>query len=110
MGWKEKMQSARQAGEQKLDEKTRKAIEDNWPKVQQVFREKVAPAALAAAHDDEKMRRLLEVVYEALPFPVHLAVKEDAFVKFCFEHRDRLMPSDLLGTQRSDPGVHIIGE
>ena len=110
MGWKEKMQSTRQAGEQKLDEKTRKAIEDNWPKVQQVFREKVAPAALAAAHDDEKMQRLLEVVYEALPFPVHLAVKEDAFVKFCFEHRDRLIPSDLHGTQRPDPAVHVIAE
>ena len=110
MGWKEKMQSARQAGEQKLDEKTRKAIEDNWPKVQQVFREKVGPAALAAAHDDEKMKRLCEVVYGALPFPVKLAVKEDAFVRFCFEHRDRLMPSDLTGTQQPDPSVHIAGE
>jgi hypothetical protein len=28
----------------------------------------------------------------ALPFPVHMAVKEDAFVGFCFGHRDRLLP------------------
>ncbi len=92
MDWKQKLQSARQSGEQMLDEKTNKTIEENWPKVQQVFQEKVGPAALAAAQDDEKMRTLFKLVYAALPFPVHLAVKEEPFIKFCFEHRDRLMP------------------
>ena len=93
MDWQQKLQSARQAGEEKLDQKTDKAIEENWPKIQQVFQEKVGPAALAAAQDDAKMQSLFKLVYDALPFPVHLAVKEDAFVKFCFSHRDRLMPT-----------------
>ena len=43
MDWKQKLQSARQAGEAALDQKTQIAIEENWPKVQQVFREKVGP-------------------------------------------------------------------
>ena len=38
MGWKQKLQSARKAGEPALDQKTQIAIEENWPKVQQVFR------------------------------------------------------------------------
>jgi hypothetical protein len=38
------------------------------------------------------MERLFKVVYLALPFPLNLAVKEDAFVKFCFGRRDQLLP------------------
>jgi hypothetical protein len=93
MDWKQKLQSARQAGEQMMDQKTDKAIEEHWPKIQQVFQEKVGPAALAAAQNDEQMLSLFKLVYAALPFPVHLAVKEEAFVKFCFLHRNRLMPT-----------------
>jgi hypothetical protein len=40
------------------------------------------------------MRSLLKVVYLALPFPINIAVKEDAFIAFCFCHRDRLLPAD----------------
>jgi hypothetical protein len=93
MDWKSKLQAAKQAGGQLLDQKTEKAIEEHWPEIQRVFREKVGPAALAAAKDDETMQSLFKLVYMALPFPVHLAIKEDAFIKFCFERRDRLMPT-----------------
>jgi hypothetical protein len=97
MDWKQKLQSARQAGEQMLDQKTEKAIEENWPKIQQVFEEKVGPAALAAAQDDQKMESLFKLVYIALPLPVHLVIKEDAFVKYCFSHRDRLLSGQGAG-------------
>jgi len=92
MDWKSKIIEAKQAGGQVLGQKADKAIEENWPKIQQIFQEKVGPAALAAAKDDEKMRSLFKVVYMELPFPVNLAFKEDQFIKFCFEHRDRLLP------------------
>ena len=71
MDWKDKLKSAQQAGEKMLDLKTEKAIEENWPKIQQVFQEKVGPAALAAAKNDEQMQSLFKLVYAALPFPVH---------------------------------------
>jgi hypothetical protein len=93
MDWKQKLQSAREAGEAALDQKTHVVIEENWPKVQEVFREKVGPAALAAAQNDEQMEKLFKLVYLALPFPIHLAVKEDAFVKFCFANRERVLPA-----------------
>ncbi len=94
MDWKARLQAARDAGQEKMDQKTETAIQENWPKVQQVFQEKVGPAALAAAQNDEAMEKLFKLVYVALPFPVHMAVKEEAFVKFCFAHRDRLLPSN----------------
>ena len=93
MDWKQKLQSVRHAGEQMVDQKADNAIEEHWPKIQQVFQEKVGPAALAAAKNDEQMLSLFKLVYTALPFPVNMAVKEETFVKFCFSHRDRLMPA-----------------
>ena len=92
MDWKEKLQSAKKAGQEAVEQKTHVAIEENWPKIQQLFQEKVGPAALSAAQNDEAMERLFKVVYLALPFPVNLAVKEDAFVRFCFQNRNRLLP------------------
>ena len=67
-------------------------VREHWPKAQALFQEKVGPAALQAAQDDQKMEQLFKVVYVALPFPVKMVVKEGAFIKFCFEHRNELLP------------------
>lgn len=99
MDWKGKLDAARAAAQAGMEQKTEIVIEENWPKVQQVFQEKVGPAALAAAKDDKTMESLFMLVYAALPFPVHIAVKEDAFVKFCFGHRDRLLPASSAGAE-----------
>jgi hypothetical protein len=56
------------------------------------LRIKVNPAALAAAQDDHKRELPFKVVYAVLPFPVHMAVQEAPFIKFCFTHRNRLLP------------------
>ena len=97
MDWKEKLKITKEGGQEKLDQKAEAAIEENWPKVQQLFQEKVGPAALAAAQNDQAMEALFKVVYLALPFPVHLVVKQPAFVAFCFSHRDRLLPTSTAG-------------
>jgi len=76
----------------KLGAGAQQKIEENWPKVQQIFQEKIGPAALAAAQDDDQMRAVFKMAHGALPFPVRLAVKEDAFIQFCFSHRDNLLP------------------
>jgi hypothetical protein len=92
MDWKGKMDAARAAG-QAWQHKAEAAIEENWPKAQQLFQEKVGPAALAAAQDHKTMESLFKLVYSALPFAVRMAVKEDAFLNFCFGHRARLLPA-----------------
>ena len=77
----------------KLDQSAQQKIEEHWPKIQQVFQERVGPAALAAAQNDDTMRSVFKLAYGALPFPIRLAIKEDVFVQFCFSHRDNLLPS-----------------
>ena len=86
MGWRDK-----------VDQNAQEKIEEHWPKVQQIFQEKIGPAALAAAKNDDTMRSLFKMVHEALPFPLRMVVKEDAFVQFCFSHRDRLLPTGEAG-------------
>jgi hypothetical protein len=39
------------------------------------------------------MRSLFKFAYEAIPFPGRLVIKEEAFIKFCFSHRDNLLPA-----------------
>jgi len=81
----------------KVDQNAQEKIEEHWPKVQQIFQEKIGPAALAAAKNDDAMRSLFKMVHEALPFPVRMVIKEEAFVQFCFSHRDRLLPAGEAG-------------
>jgi hypothetical protein len=76
----------------KLDASAQEKIQENWPKVQQVFQEKIGPAALEAAKNDDQMRSVFQMAHQALPFPVRMVVKEDAFIQFCFAHRDNLLP------------------
>jgi len=77
--------------ESALNQQVEKAIEEHWPKIQKLVQEKVAPAALTAAKDDKTMEVLLTPVYKTLPLPVRLVIKKDAFIKFCLNHRDRLI-------------------
>ena len=83
----------------KLDQNAQEKLEQHWPKVQQIFQESVGPAALSAAQNDATMRSLFKFAYDALPFPVRMAVKEEAFMHFCFSHRDKLLPTS--GTSAS---------
>lgn len=92
MDWKGKFQAARDSGQEKLRQQAEQVMDEHWPRVQQLFQEKVGPAAIAAANDDAKMEVLFKVVYLALPFPIHMAVQEPVFVRFCFAHRDHLLP------------------
>jgi hypothetical protein len=105
MNWKETFQSARDSGPKVFEDQFDLVIKQQWPKIQTLFQEKVGPAALAAANDDHKMEILFKVVYQALPFPLHLAVKEEAFVKFCFAHRDQLLPRNETPAQSEKPAA-----
>src|ERR1041385_2754321 len=65
MDWKAKLERAKGA----LDQDSQRKLDEHWPKIQQIFQEKVGPAALAAAKDDATMTAAIKVVYLALPFP-----------------------------------------
>jgi hypothetical protein len=92
MDWKQKLLSAREAGQNGLDHSTNIIIEEHLPRIQQLFEEKVGPAALAASQNDQTMSSLFKMVYTLLPFPVRMIINEGAFVTFCLENRTRLLP------------------
>lgn len=98
MDWKQKLQSARQTGQNNLDHTTNVVINEHWPRIQQLFQEKVGPTALATVNNDQVMRTLLQGVYMALPFPVRMIVNEGVFVNFCLENRTRLLPQSGTAT------------
>lgn len=107
MDWKQTLRSAKGGAEQVLAQR--------WPQVQQVFTEKVGPAALAAATDEETLARACRLVYQALPLPVRIVVAEDAFVRFCLEQKDRLLPpaaeeSRLAGSADQSRAADVGGE
>ena len=98
MDWKSKIQEARQTAGSMLDQQSEKAVEEHWPQIQKVFQEKVGPAALAAAQNDKMLRSLLENVYTAFMTSrpiLRFAIKKEAFVMFCFKHRDRLIKENV---------------
>lgn len=75
-------------------ERVRVAVEAHWPAVQRAFTEQLQQPAAAAISNDALMRRVLPLVYQALPVMVRVVVHEDEFVEFCLTHRTRLLPPE----------------
>jgi len=74
-----------------LNQQVEKVLDKHLPKIKEIIREKITPVAIATAKNDEIIHRLLAPVYHALPLPMRLVIKEDVFMKFCFEHRNQLI-------------------
>ncbi len=80
MGWTDKLQAVAQS-----------ALNQNLLPALEAVRDKVGPAALAAAKDDEKLTEILKVAYLAIPLPLQLMITRDKFVQFCLANRDILL-------------------
>src|SRR5947208_5331666 len=80
-----------------------KAIEEYWPIIERVCRERVGPAALHVALDDERLVGIVRKVYPSLPLALRLFVDEPKFISFCLTNRDRfLLVTDEAGRGTSD--------
>ena len=66
-------------------------LQTQLPKVRELFASKVGPTLVNVAQDDEKMKQASEAVYTLLPTVFRLAVGQEAFVKFCFAQRNKLI-------------------
>lgn len=67
------------------------AIEQYWPAIERVCREKIGPTALKTARNDESVASIARLLYPVLPMAVRLFVREDDLVSFCLTNRDRLL-------------------
>lgn len=67
------------------------AIEHNKSQILPFIMDKTGNASLAALRDDSNIERLGSVIYALLPGVVRLALKEDAFVRFVLDNRNKLL-------------------
>jgi hypothetical protein len=95
LDWKKQLDALRATQSEAVDG-MKSAVEQTighyWPKAQELFSERIGPFILANARDDERLKPLSRVVYDALPLPARLVVSEEAFTRFCLSNRDRLLP------------------
>lgn len=72
-----------------LQEKT---VNEYLPLIAKLLREKAGPAVLDILNDPSRITELSRTVYQVMPMPVRMAIKEDAFNSAVLAHKDRLIP------------------
>ncbi|MCP9886193.1 hypothetical protein KBY97_13825 [Synechococcus sp. ATX 2A4] len=72
-----------------LQEKT---VTEYLPLIAKLLREKAGPAAIEILNDPARMTELSRTVYQVMPMPVRMAIKEDAFSSAVLAHKDKLIP------------------
>jgi hypothetical protein len=87
-----------------------KVIQEHFPKIVAILREKAGPAVIAILNDADRLVELARSAYQALPLPVRLVVKEQDFIDWVMSHQDSVIEAlrsqlVLEGTcVESDPG------
>jgi pimeloyl-ACP methyl ester carboxylesterase len=67
------------------------------------LKDKPLTAARSALQNDELMRKAFGALYDCLPRPVCRFIGEDAFMRFCLQHRERLLKSPVQAGQGTEP-------
>lgn len=67
------------------------AIEQNKSKILPFLKEKTGEASLAVLRDDSNVEKLAGFIYAFLPGLVRLALKEQVFVQFMLDNRDKVL-------------------
>ncbi|WOD11555.1 hypothetical protein RPW65_01345 [Pseudomonas sp. NyZ704] len=71
------------------------AIEENKSKILPLIKEKTGEASLSALRDDSNVEKLAGFIYAFLPGLVRFALKEQVFVQFMLDNRNKIL-SGLL--------------
>lgn len=82
------------------------AIEENKSKILPLIKEKTGEASLAALRDDSNVEKLAGFIYAFLPGLVRFALKEQVFVQFMLDNRDKI----LAGLLPAVDGVELSRE
>ena len=66
-------------------------IQGYLPKIASIFGNKLGPAVMVAFSDPDRLSDLARNVYQVLPVPIRLVVKEQSFVKWTISHQDTIV-------------------
>ena len=88
-------------GKSQLTDSTKRLLELFTPQIQKLVEHELVKQSLTRAQavmrDDEFMRKLFGATYDCLPKPVYRFVKEEAFIQFCMERRQRILGPPATG-------------
>ncbi|MGQ7248133.1 hypothetical protein ACUN9Y_12420 [Halomonas sp. V046] len=101
-------QSSDNNGKGKLSEYAAQAIEANWSRISPFLLEKTGEASLDALNNDENIERLGSVIYTLLPSVVRFAIREDVFIKFLLDNRNKIIGDKLkafVESKKSESGA-----
>lgn len=79
------------SGGDKLFAYVGKAIERNKATILPILKEKTGEISLAALRNDRVIEKLAGALYGRLPLMVRLALREQAFIEFMLENRNRIL-------------------
>jgi hypothetical protein len=91
MDFNSMLNSAKSKAAQATNGKSDQLIADNLDRVRKLFKTKLGQSVKTIVIDDGKMTEISQFVYGELPLPVRLVVKEDDFVRFCLDNRDKVL-------------------
>jgi len=90
-----RMRSLAARGKGQLTDSTSRLLDSFTPQIQKLVAHQLVKQSLTrvqtAMRDDEFMRKLFGATYDCLPKPVYRFVKEEAFIQFCMERRQKLL-------------------
>lgn len=78
------------------------AIEQNKSKILPFIKEKTGEVSIAALRDDSNVAKLGSFIYAFLPGFVRLVLKEETFVRFVLDNRNKLLDKLLAGEAERD--------
>ncbi len=85
------------SGKDKLFGYVAVAIENNKSRILPFIKDKTGEASLAALRNDSNIEKLGSFIYALLPGFVRLALKEEVFVRFVLDNRNKLLDKLLAG-------------
>jgi len=91
----QRLRSLAARGKDQLTDSTSRLLDSFTPQIQKLVAHQLVKLSLtrvqAAMRDDEFMRKLFGATYDCLPKPIYRFVKEEAFIQFCMERRQKLL-------------------
>jgi hypothetical protein len=85
-----------------------KVLQDYMPVLVGLLQEKAGPALLDILSDSSRLSPLAASVYQALPLPVRLVVKEQSFVDWLLSHRDSVV--EVVRAKIATPEAELLPE
>lgn len=80
-------------------------IEKNKPKIIALLKEKTGEASISALRNDQHVETVAQYLYAFLPAVIRLALKEDVFIRFMLDNRDRILDHLLASGKNAEEAL-----